>query len=1510
MRNHTSSANMPTLPGLHHPVFEHDACGVGLVCQIKNRASHQIIEQGLNILENLSHRGACGCDAATGDGAGILIQSPHAFFRRVCRDEKIALPAKGQYAGGLVFLPTDSAQRRVCRDRFEALVAKKGQQLLGWRKVPVRSHVLGHLSRHTEPAVYQIFVGQGRHVRDQNEFERKLYVIRKQVEHAVRHLDLTFHVPSLSSKTVVYKGMFLAHQLKGYYPDLTDTEMQSALAVVHQRYSTNTFPAWDLAQPFRYLCHNGEINTLRGNINWLRAREAIMSSDRFGQDLAEVLPLATPGASDSATLDAMLELLYLSGRPLPHCVMMLIPEAWQHHQTMARAKKEFYAYHAHLMEPWDGPAAVAFTDGRWLGGVLDRNGLRPCRYTVTHDGLAVLASETGVLDIAPERIKLNERLAPGRMFLVDLEQGRWVDDEEIKTAISEKRPYGQWLQTRQIPLPSPEQSPAPCEPSLTCDDEKILRRRQQIFGYSREDLNIVLAPMARDGKEPVGSMGDDTPPAILSRRPRLLYDYFRQLFAQVTNPPLDGIRESLVTSLNLFIGPEQNLLEETSEHCRRIKLTGPVLTADQLKTLRSNAVKGIKSADLEMSFTAQSGAAGLTEGMNDLCRAASNAVEDGANLLILTDRSVDLHRAPVPALLAVAGVHHHLIRHGMRTQCDLIVESGEPREVHHFCCLLGYGAGAIHPYLALSSIKNLIDTGRITGTDASQAARNYIHAIDAGILKVMSKMGISALQSYRGAQIFECLGLSDEVVHRYFTDTVSRIGGAGLDQIAMEITRRHERGYPKREPARVETLESGGRYQWRRGGETHQYNPATLALCRQAVFDNDPSAWKDFATQVNRHNGDEGLLRGLITTKPGKRPIPIDAVEPWTDIVKRFKTGAMSYGSISKEAHEALAVAMNRIGARSNSGEGGEDPDRYTPDENGDWRNSAIKQVASGRFGVTGPYLVNARELQIKMAQGAKPGEGGQLPGFKVYPWIAKTRHSTPYVGLISPPPHHDIYSIEDLSQLIFDLKCANPRAKLSVKLVSATGVGTIAAGVAKGGAHTILISGETGGTGASPVGSIRNCGLPWELGLPETHQTLMLNGLRERVTLECDGQLKTGHDVAVACMLGAEEFGFGTLALVALGCIMMRVCHLNTCPVGIATQDPELRKKFTGNPDHVVTLMRFIAEDLRGIMAELGLRTVEEMVGRVDLLDFQPAIDHWKSHGVDLSRVMAPAQAPPHILKHCQGVPQPPREDTLDQKILSESAPAMAHGEKVILELRLRNIYRTVGTRLSSEIFRIKGAGGLEEDTVTLRCTGSAGQSFMAFGAKGVTARIQGEANDYFGKGLSGAKLIITPAPAAAFKAEENVIIGNAAFYGATSGEAYIRGRAGERFCVRNSGVQAVVEGTGDHACEYMTGGRVVVLGATGRNAAAGMSGGVAFVLDEQADFGRYRCNLEMVELEPVVDKEDINTLRQMIEKHLEYTQSPVAKRVLDQWASRLPKFVKIMPVDYKRALEKLKQE
>jgi glutamate synthase domain-containing protein 2/glutamate synthase domain-containing protein 1/glutamate synthase domain-containing protein 3 len=1495
--------------GLYDPRFEHDGCGVGFVCRIGGGPSHDIVRQGLELLLNLAHRGAVACDADTGDGAGIMIQMPDRFLRRVCRQEGIALPAAGQFACGLVFLPTDPREQEDCRSRLEAIVRREGQTLLGWRAVPVRSEVLGPLSRHAEPAIRQVFIGRNPEIKDQDHFERTLYLIRRQAEKALGRADLArkdpFHLPSLSSRTLVYKGMLLAHQLGAYFEDLDDTAMESTMAMVHQRYSTNTFPSWDLAHPFRFLAHNGEINTLRGNVNWLRAREALLASDLFGADMPKLLPLIRPGASDSACLDSVVELLCLAGRPLPHCIMMLIPEAWEHHATMPDDRRAFYEYHACCMEPWDGPATVLFSDGRCIGAVLDRNGLRPSRYTVTHDGLVVLASETGVLDIAPEAVKSKGCLEPGRMFLVDLEAGRIIPDEEIKAAAGARQPYRRWITENLITLD--QSAPTAPGPGPARIAGRELTRRQQLFGYTLEDLKMILMPMIVEGKEPVGSMGDDIAPAILSSRGRLLYDYFKQLFAQVTNPPLDAIREALVTSLNTYLGAEGNLLEASAEHCRRLKLERPVLTDSQLAAVRAAGLPGIRAATLDMCFPIQTGSAGLAHGMERLCREASGAVQDGAGVLILSDRCVDDRQAPISALLAVAGVHHHLIRQGLRTRCALVVESAEPREVHHFCCLLGYGAAAVNPYLVYATIDDGIASGKFPLADRAAAVRNYNHAVAAGILKVMSKNGISTLQSYQGAQIFECLGLAEAVVDRFFTDTATRISGADLDGLAEQVLRRHERAFEDWDSASPPPLASGGKYKWRRDGEAHQYNPQMLARFRQAVFNEDWQAWKAYSESVDAQNRTEGLLRGLIALKPAQAPIPLEAVEPWTEIVKRFKTGGMSYGSISKEAHEALAIAMNRIGGRSNSGEGGEDADRFTPDPNGDWRNSAIKQVASGRFGVTIAYLVNCRELQIKMAQGAKPGEGGQLPGFKVYPWIAQTRRSMPYVGLISPPPHHDIYSIEDLSQLIYDLKRANARARISVKLVAAVGVGTIAAGVVKGGADCVLISGDTGGTGASPQGSIRYAGAPWELGLPEAHQTLVLNGLRERMVLECDGQLKTGRDVAVACLLGAQEFGFGTLALVALGCIMMRVCHLNTCPVGIATQDPELRKKFTGQPGHVITMMRYIAEELRHIMAGMGFRRIDEMVGRADRLDFQPAVTHWRAHGVDLAGVVRQVRAPVHVRDHCGTIRRRPVDETLEDAIRARAAPALAHQTPVVMDVALRNVHRTVATRLSSDIALRHGEAGLPDDTITLRCRGTAGQSFCAFGAKGLTAVIHGDANDYFGKGLSGAKLIIRPPLEAGYAAEENTIIGNVAFYGATGGQAYIRGKAGIRFCVRNSGVHAVVEGTGDHACEYMTGGRVVILGPTGRNTAAGMSGGIAYVLDETGDFGRHRCNLEMVGLEPLVRKEDIAELKDLVRKHWECTQSPVARRVLDGWEQILPRFVKIMPTDYKHALEQV---
>lgn len=1506
------NTGLPQAQGLYDPRFEHDACGVGLVCDLKGRKSHKIIQDGLQILVNLTHRGACGCDETTGDGAGIIMQMPHRFMQKVATESDIRVPDITEYGSGLVFLPHNSEQRKYCLDIFENVVRKEGQEFLGWRRPPVNSDALGDLARRLEPAVYQIFIGRGSNVSTLEAFERKLFVIRKVMEQAVRTSDLPeksfFHVPSLSAKVVVYKGMLLADQIQPFFPDLSDPDMSSALAIVHQRYSTNTFPTWDLAQPFRFLCHNGEINTLRGNVNWMNAREYLFKSELFGADMEKLFPICTPGASDSAILDNTLELLYHSGRSLPHAIMMLIPEAWQKHEFMSDAKKAFYEYHACLMEPWDGPASIAFTDGTCIGAVLDRNGLRPSRYTVTEDDTVVLASETGVLDVAPEVVRHKGRLQPGRMFLVDIEKGRIVEDEEIKDEIAHRQPYRQWLGEELVSLDGlkPKMSP-PSDSSIP------LLTRQQAFGYSMEDLKVILGPMAVTGKEPVGSMGDDIPPAVLAKRPRLLFDYFKQLFAQVTNPPLDAIREELVTSLATSVGAEQDLFQETPKHCRHLKFDQPILTNAQISQIRDLKEDGLHAVTLKTLYPVDKGGPGLAAAMTELCRKASQAVDDGATILILSDRGVDDKTAPIPSLLATAGVHHHLIREGRRTQFGLIVETGEAREIHHYCCLIGYGAGAVNPYLAYDTIETMITDGELTGVDPKTAIKNYIKAVCQGVLKVISKMGISTLQSYRGAQIFECVGLNESIIDAYFSGTPSRISGADLDILAREVKERHEYAYPAVEIPSSTSLDRGGKYKWRREGEAHQYTPLVIAKVQQAVRENDREAWNAYTEAVHEQNQEEGLIRALFTFKSLNDPVPLEEVEPWTEIVKRFKTGAMSYGSISKEAHETLAIAMNRLNGKSNSGEGGEDADRYFPDDNGDWRNSAIKQVASGRFGVTGTYLANATDLQIKMAQGAKPGEGGQLPGFKVYPWIAKTRHSTPYVPLISPPPHHDIYSIEDLAQLIHDLKNANPTARVNVKLVSEVGVGTIAAGVAKGKADLILISGESGGTGASPQTSIRHAGLPWELGLAETQQTLVINGLRSRVALECDGQLKTARDVAIACLLGAEEFGFGTISLITLGCVMMRVCHLNTCPVGIATQDPELRKKFTGQPEHLINFMRFIAEDLRQIMADLGFKTIRDMVGHVELLDVNPAIKHWKAQGLDFSKILTKAE-PLQIesdTNTCFALEQDHGlGGALDHDLIEKCEPALERGEPVEIELPIRNIHRTVGTMLSYEMAKRYRDEGLPVDTIVIRASGSAGQSFCAFGASGLTVHISGDANDYFGKGLSGAKLTIRPHTGSRFNAEENIIIGNVALYGATSGEAYIRGIAGERFCVRNSGATAVVEGVGDHGCEYMTGGKAVILGPTGRNFAAGMSGGIAFVLDETGDFESRRCNLELVELEDVTDSQDIEDLKQMITNHLEYTESAVAIRLLDDWDNALAKFIKVMPIDYKRALERLAEE
>ncbi len=1501
---------LPAAQGLYDPRFEHDACGVGCVVNLKGEKSHDVIHKALEILVNLSHRGACGCDEKTGDGAGIMMQLPEKFFRKKCGEIGIKLPGGAyEFAAGLVFLPRDAAQRAKCKQTFEEAIKAEGQQFLGWRDVPVNNEVLGDLARDVEPFISQIFVGRGAGITDNRHFDRKLYIIRKQVEKAIRSSGMPergyFYVCTLSCQTFVYKGLMLADQIEPFLPDLVDPDMVSGLALVHQRYSTNTFPTWDLAHPFRFLCHNGEINTVRGNTNLMNAREVLFKSPLFGSDMHKILPIIAPGASDSAALDNAVELLYHTGRSLPHAMMMLIPEAWQNHATMSDEKKAFYEFHSTFMEPWDGPASIPFTDGQCVGALLDRNGLRPSRYTVTKDGFVIMGSESGVLEIDPANVLKKGRLEPGRMFLVDTEKGRIIDDEEIKQEIASRKPYRAWLKKNLYSLkdlPATDSKPV-AEPATRI-------QREQIFGYTIEDLKIVLTPMANTGIEATGSMGVDVPIAVLSDRPQLVYNYFKQLFAQVTNPPLDAIREELVTSLQANIGNELNLFEETDYHAHQLRIEQPVLTNEALEKIRGFAEGDIKATTLPMLYPVAEGGAGLEQAMERLCQAAAKAVDDGFSILILSDRGADKAMAPIPAALATAGVHHYLIRNKRRTQCGLVIESGEVREVHHFAVLFGYGAGAVNPYMVYEVFEDMIAGGQLK-IDHSKAIYNYIKAVNKGLLKVMSKMGISTLHSYRAAQIFECVGLNSSVVEKYFCGTPSRIQGVGIDILAKEVQMRHERAFPTREiPEKLE-LDVGGVYQWRRTGERHILNPIVIAKLQEATRFEKQAAYDQFSSLVNNQTKELCTLRGMFEFKTeGRNPVPLDEVEPWTDIVKRFKTGAMSYGSISKEAHETLAIAMNRLGGKSNSGEGGEDVDRFTRDANGDWRNSAIKQIASGRFGVTSNYLANASELQIKMAQGAKPGEGGQLPAEKVYPPIAKTRHSTPYVQLISPPPHHDIYSIEDLAQLIHDLKNANPEARVNVKLVSEIGVGTVAAGVSKGKADVVLISGYDGGTGASPETSLKHAGLPWELGLAETHQTLVLNDLRSRIVVECDGKLLTGRDVAIACLLGAEEFGFSTAPLVTVGCIMMRVCHLNTCPVGIATQDPDLRKKFTGKPEYVVNYFHFVAEELRRIMASLGFRTINEMVGQVDRLNVAKAVDHWKAQGLDFSMILHKPQVPPTV-----GIFNSQKQDhgidkALDNEVIKKAAPALERGEKVTIDIPVRNINRTFGTMLSYHVSKRHGEAGLPDGTITINATGSGGQSFGAFGAHGITFNVEGDANDYFGKGLSGARLVIRPPMNATYVPEQNILIGNVAFYGAIKGDAYIRGLAGERFAVRNSGVKAVVEGVGDHGCEYMTGGVVVVLGPTGRNFAAGMSGGIAFVLDEKGDFASTRCNHELVGLEKVETEGDIKLLRELVQNHAALTGSTVAKRVLDQWDDLLGKFVKVMPHDYKKALERLAKE
>ncbi len=1493
----------PKPQGLYDPSFEKDACGVGMVCSLKGEKSHDIVAKALQVLANLEHRGATGSDPETGDGAGILIQVPHAFFKSVVKD----LPDAGLYGVGMVFLPQNAGSRAMCEQVLEKHLKAEGLSVLAWRDVPVQAEAIGELGRSSMPFIRQVFAACCNTPREH--LDRQLFIARKLAENEVRQGTLEgreqFYLSSLSSKLIVYKGLMRSFRVAEFYAELRSPLVVSALALVHQRYSTNTFPAWSLAQPFRFISHNGEINTLRGNTNWFKARQGLFASELLGTGLERLFPVLTEGASDSAILDNAIELLYHAGRSLPHAVMMLIPEAWHHHTEMSSEKKSFYEYHACLMEPWDGPASIPFTDGQVIGAVLDRNGLRPSRYTVTRDGLVILGSETGVLEIDPSNVVRKGRLQPGRMFLVDMQQGRIIDDDEIKAQLSNRKPYGEWLKANLMSLDALPAADGDARLSLT---DHALAARQRLFGYSVEDLKITLAPMGRSGIEPTGSMGNDAPLAVLSNRPRLLFDYFHQLFAQVTNPPLDAIREELVTSLLSYIGKQGNLLHETPGLCHLLRVNQPLITEAELLTIQTTEGSLIRSLTLPILFAANGKNQSLKAALDTLCAGAEAAVARDKTFLILTDRGASPEQAAIPSLLAVSAVHQHLLRRHLRAHVALIVDTGEPREVHHFATLLGFGVDVICPYMAYASLRNLCVRKLYIEDPPEVACANYIKAVNKGILKVMSKLGISTLQSYRGAQNFEIVGLNSDVTGQYFTGTVSRIEGIGLEQIAEGALRSHAACF-KATVAGTPELPAGGLYQWRRDGEAHLYNPATIALLQQAVQKDDSALFKQYCERISGEQAEMFTLRGLFKLKQAAQPVPLEEVEPWTSIVKRFKTGAMSYGSISRQAHETLAIAMNRIGGSSNSGEGGEAAERFRPDPQGNWRISMIKQVASGRFGVTSHYLVNARELQIKMAQGAKPGEGGQLPAEKVYPWIAETRMSTPYVQLISPPPHHDIYSIEDLAQLIHDLKNANPDARISVKLVSEAGVGTVAAGVAKGKADLILISGWDGGTGASPMTAVKHAGLPWELGLAEAHQTLLINKLRSRVRLECDGKLMCGRDVAVACLLGAEEFGFATAPLVALGCVMMRVCHLNTCPQGIATQNPRLSRKFNGKPEYVVNFMRFIAEDFRRVMAEMGFRTVDEMVGRTDLIEMQDALTHWKSRGLNYSSILCNVPSKPSE-RRCTQQQDHGISDTLDRTLIKLSEPALEGGQPVKLTVDIRNVNRTIGTMLSSVISKKYGAEGLPEDTIQITCKGSCGQSFGAFCARGLTLAVEGDANDYFGKGLSGGKLILYPPPNASYAAGENIIAGNVALYGATQGEAYISGLAGERFCVRNSGVTAVVEGVGDHGCEYMTGGRVVVLGATGRNFAAGMSGGIAYVLDESGVFAEKRCNRELVDLEHLIEHDEIEALLNLITRHHAYTGSLVARRVIGQWHQLRLKFVKVMPRDYKRALARLQRE
>ena len=1501
MSDQPAPAGLPGPQGLYHPRNERDSCGIGFVASIKGEKSHDIILKGVQILLNLAHRGACGCDPETGDGAGVLIQIPHQFFAHACAKIGFSLPNPGEYGVGMVFLPIERHERLICEGILERIVREEGLSVLGWRDTPINDEAIGRIARASRPYIEQVFIHHAAGM-DQDALERKLYVIRKRAETEIAASDLRdksyFYLPSLSSRTIVYKGLLLAPQIASFYRELSNPELVSALCLVHQRFSTNTFPTWQLAHPFRYLCHNGEINTLRGNVNWMHARQSVLASPLFGDDIKKLFPICAPGGSDSAQLDNTVELLALAGRTLPHAMAMLIPEAWAGDGAMADEKKAFYEYHASLIEPWDGPAAIAFTDGRVIGATLDRNGLRPARYLVTHNDLVILASETGVLPVKPEEVRFKGRLQPGRMFLVDTGEGRIVPDEELKQTLAARQPYGEWIQQNQVTL---DQLPEPSRWHPT-EYDSILQR-QRAFGYTDEDLRMILAPMAVNGTEPVGSMGVDTPLACLSDRPQPLFNYFKQLFAQVTNPPIDPIREELVMSLESFIGKEGNLLEETPQHCHTLKLRHPLLTNYDLEKLRRVSLGDFLASTLPALYRVDGGEKELERALEDLCRQASLAIKSGYNVLILSDRGIEKDYAAIPSLLALTAVHHHLVREETRTQVALIVESGEPREVMHFALLIGYGASAVNPYLAIETLEDMHRRGLFPPeVSFRDALRNFKKSINKGLLKVFSKMGISTLQSYRGAQAFEAIGLNKSVVDKYFTGTASRIEGVGLDVLAREAKLKHD--YAFQPPTESETeLAVGGSYHYRVRGEYHLMNPQTIAKLQHAVRQSSYETFKEFSELANNQSRNLCTLRGLIQIRTNPRPIPLEEVEPASEIVKRFATGAMSFGSISKEAHETVAIAMNRIGGRSNTGEGGEDEARFHPDANGDSRRSAIKQVASGRFGVTTNYLVNADELQIKIAQGAKPGEGGQLPGHKVDAVIARIRHSIPGVQLISPPPHHDIYSIEDLAQLIYDLKNVNPRARISVKLVAEVGVGVVAAGVAKAHADLVLISGHDGGTGASPLTAIKHSGAPWELGLAETQQVLVMNDLRSRIRVQTDGKLQTGRDVMIAALLGAEEFGFATVPLISLGCVMMRKCHLNTCPVGIATQNPALRAKFAGQPEHLINYFFFVAEEVREWLAQLGFRTLDEAIGRVDRLEMADALDHWKARGLDYSSILYSPPVPGRVSRRCTISQDHGLQQALDYKLIDHARDALESGAPVEFRLPIRNIHRTVGAMLSGEVARRYGSEGLPEDTIKFHFTGSAGQSFGAFLAKGVTLMLEGDANDYVGKGLSGGKLIIFPPKKSTFQPEENMLVGNVVLYGATSGEAFFNGMAGERFAVRNSGATAVVESVGDHGCEYMTNGIVVVLGRTGRNFAAGMTGGIAYVLDEARDFAS-RCNRAGVDLDPLDEPADIQLLHGLIERHLETTGSPRADWILDNWGSMIGKFVKVFPREFKRVL------